>query len=118
MYVQNTKPVRDSGKQQYTAAGWEVQLPKGGIHEWRKAAQGYWYTNCKANFPRALSLHSHKTGTFKHHKAVSFKSVFVQILSYGHESWVMTKKCYLIYKQQRWDFSLDPSRRSAQLWNS
>jgi len=32
------------------------------------------------------------------------KSVFVPILTYGHESSVMTAKYYLKYKRQRWDF--------------
>jgi len=30
---------------QYTAAGGEVQVPWGGIHEWRKTEQGDWYTD-------------------------------------------------------------------------
>jgi len=30
-------------ERQYTAAGGEVQVPCGGIHEWQKAGQGDWY---------------------------------------------------------------------------
>jgi len=31
-------------------------------------------------------------GVLKPHKTVRFKSVFVPILTYGHESWVMTER--------------------------
>jgi len=31
-------------------------------------------------------------GAFKHRKAVSFQSVFVLILTYGHESWEKTER--------------------------
>jgi len=49
----------------------------------------------------------HKTGAFKHRKAVIFfKSGFVPIFTYGHESWVMTERIltYSKCKRQRWDF--------------
>ena len=39
-----------------------------------------------------LSLCSHKMRAFKHRKTVSFQSVFVPILTYGRESWVMTER--------------------------
>jgi len=31
-------------------------------------------------------------GAFKHHKAVVFQSVFVPMLTYGHQSWAMTER--------------------------
>jgi len=33
-----------------------------------------------------------ETGAFKHCKAVSFQSNFVPILTYDHESWIMTER--------------------------
>jgi len=38
------------------------------------------------------ALYGHKTGAFQHRTAVSFKSVFVPILTCGQESWVMTER--------------------------
>jgi len=36
-------------------------------------------------------------------KLSAFKSIFVMFLTYGNESCVMTKECYLKCKRQRWD---------------
>jgi len=43
MSLQKPKPVKAASKRQYTAAGGEVQIPWGGIHEWRTTEQGDWY---------------------------------------------------------------------------
>jgi len=45
MSLQKPKPVYVASKQQCTAAGAEVQVYCGGIHEWRKAEQGDWYAD-------------------------------------------------------------------------
>ena len=84
--AQKPKEVRAASKRQYTEVGGEVQLPWRGIHEWRKAEQGGWCRLVKQTqfcVPRELSNTA---------KLSVFKSVFVPILSHGHESWVMTKR--------------------------
>ena len=48
-----------------TAAGGEIQVPRVGIYEWRRLLK-------QTQFCVTLSLCGHKTGSFKHCKAVSF----------------------------------------------
>ena len=65
-----------------------------GIHEQQKAEQGDWYTDWKGKRSSAWALSPcrDKTVAFKHRRVVSFKSVFVPILIYGHEFWVRTER--------------------------
>jgi len=44
--LQKPKTVHAASKPHYSAAGEEVQVPWGSIHERRKAEQRDWYTNC------------------------------------------------------------------------
>jgi len=79
---------------QFTAAGGEVQVPRGGINEWLKPERQAIDTRIgKANAVlRALHRSVATKRAFKHRRAVSFKSIFVTILTYGLESWVMTER--------------------------
>jgi len=43
VFLQKSKSVCVTNERQYTAAGREIQVPWGGINEWRKAEQGVWY---------------------------------------------------------------------------
>ena len=83
-----------------------------------------WYTDwlSKRSSAWTLSLCGDKTGAFTHHKAVSFKIVFVPILNCGHESWVMTQKDTISSASGKdgifaKSLRCDASRQSAQLWN-
>jgi len=40
-----TKAVYSASEQKYTAAGEDIQVALGGIHEWRKPEQRDWYTD-------------------------------------------------------------------------
>jgi len=40
MSLYKPKAVYAASERQYTAAGGEVQVPRGGIYEWRKAERG------------------------------------------------------------------------------
>ena len=93
MSLYKPKAVYATSEQQYTATG-EVQVLRGGIYVWRKAECQEINTQIgKANISTwALSLCGYKMGAFKHCKAVSFQIGFVPILTYGHESGVMTNR--------------------------
>jgi len=88
--------VYGESEQQYTAAGGEVQVLRGGIYVWRKVERQEVDTRVgKANaILRELSLRGHKTAAFKHRQLSAFKSIFVPILTYGYESWVMTERIF------------------------
>jgi len=72
--LQKPKAVHAAIKRHNTATGREVQVPRGGIHEWREAKQGDWYTKWlnKRSSAWALSLCGGKTGDFKFGNAFSF----------------------------------------------
>ena len=80
-----------------TEAGREVQLHWGYIQWWRKARRRTGYLNCKVSaVMRALHYSVvMKRELSKKVKPSIFKTVFVPILTYGHESWVMTKRVRL-----------------------
>jgi len=79
------------GKQHYTAAGGDVQVPRGGIYVWRKAEPQEIDTRIgEANevlreLYRSVVTKRELSNTVK---LSVFKSIFVPILTYGHESWV------------------------------
>jgi len=75
---------------QYTAAGGDVQVPWGGFHKWRKAQQGDTRI-CKANAVLHQPYRSvvTKLKLSNTAKLSVFKSVFVPIIIYGHEIFVM-----------------------------
>jgi len=87
------KAVYTASERQYTATG-EVQVPRGGIYEWRKAEPQEIDTRIgKANTVSAwaLSLCGPKIKFSNTAKLSVFKLIFVPILTYGHESWAMTE---------------------------
>ena len=43
MYLKTLKAVFSASEQKYTAAGGDIQVPWGGIHERRKSEQRDWY---------------------------------------------------------------------------
>jgi len=45
MSLHKPKALYAAIESQYTAAGGEVQVLRGGIYEWRKAERGDWYTD-------------------------------------------------------------------------
>ena len=45
MSLYKPKAVHAASERQYTAAGGEVQVPRGGIYEWQKAERGDRYTS-------------------------------------------------------------------------
>ena len=49
-----------------------------------------WWSKRSSAWP--LAFPCHKTGALKHCKDVSFKLVFIPILTYGKKSWVMTER--------------------------
>jgi len=83
-----------ASERQYTAAGGEVQVPRGGIYEWRKAERGDRYTVGKANAVLREFYWSvvRKRELSNTAKLSVFKSVVVPILTYGHAFWVMTER--------------------------
>ena len=89
--LQKAKSVHAASKQQYTAAGREVQVPLGGIHEWRKPGQGGWYTDrWSKRVLRELCRFVVRKRKFSNTtKLFIYKLVLVPILTYGHESCVM-----------------------------
>ena len=94
MSLQKPRSVYAESKQQYTAAGRRV--PWSGIYKWGKAGQGVCNTDWQANtLLRELYRSVVTKREFSNTAALSvFKCVFVfvPILIYGHESWVMTKR--------------------------
>ena len=95
MPLYKPKAVYAASEQHYTAAGADVQVPKGGIYGWLKAEPQdidtrisnvntvLWQLYCSVVTKRKLS------NTIK---LSVFKSIFVLILTFGHESWVMTER--------------------------
>ena len=103
MPLQKFKQVRAASERQYTAAGGEVKIHRGGIYEWWKVERGDWYTNwwSKWSSARALSLFGHKQELSN-----TAKSVFVPILTYcmirNLRKWLKT--CKPREERQRWNF--------------
>ena len=64
------------------------------IHECRKAEQGAWYTVSwsKHSITQAVCFFGLNTGALTTAKLSVFKLVFVPILTYGHETWVMIER--------------------------
>jgi len=73
MYLQKLQSVRDTSKQQYTAAGRDFQVLEW-YSRWGKMQQGDCsaYQQSKRSSASTLSLCGHKTRAFKHPKAFSF----------------------------------------------
>ena len=101
---------------EYTAASGEIQVPRVGIYEWRRLLK-------LTQFCVTLSLYGHKTGSFKHRKAVSF---LIGFCSDPHLwSWILgTDRNNIIsgasgrdgiFAKSPW---CDTLRQGAQLWNS
>ena len=79
----------------YTAAGGDVQAPWSGIYVWRKAERQEFDARIgKANAVLRELYCSVTTKRELWHtaKLSVFKLTFVPILTYGHESWVMTER--------------------------
>jgi len=72
--------------------GGEIQVHRGGIYQWRKAERGgVWIDKANAvlrEFYQSLVTKRELSNTAK---LSVFKSVFVPILTYDPESWVMTE---------------------------
>ena len=81
------KAVYAANEQQCTARGGEVQVPWGGTYEWRKAKRKD--NTVLHELYRSVVTKWELSNTTK---LSLFKLVFVPILTYGHESWVMTEK--------------------------
>jgi len=80
---------------QYTSIGGDVQVPRGGIYLWRKGELQEIDTRIgKANVVlRELYCSVLTEPELSNTPKLSvFKSIFVPILTYGHESWVMTER--------------------------
>jgi len=94
MPLQKPKAIRAASERKHTAAGGESQVPWDGIHKWWKGEQEYRFTDrqSKPGFEWSLSFCSRETGAFKDCSVFSFKSVFVPILTYGHEFRLMTER--------------------------
>jgi len=90
--LQKPKAVYAANEQQYIAACGDLLVPYVGIHEWRKAEQKTYTRIGKA---KAVLREFYRSAVTKPEfsnttKLAVFKSVFVPIVTYGHESWVMT----------------------------
>ena len=95
MSLQKSKAVSTASKWKYIAAGHEVQVHWDGIHEWWKPEKEAWHVSTgKANAVLRELYHPAVTKWKLSNtaKLSSFKSIFVPILTYGHESWVMSKR--------------------------
>jgi len=69
------KAVYSASERIYTAAGADVQVLWGGIHEWRKSEQRDWESKRSSSW--ALLLRGDEMGAFKECKLSVFRSVFV-----------------------------------------
>ena len=109
-----------ASERQYIAGGGEVQLSWGDIHEWRKVEIDTRIGEANAvlcELDRSVVTKRELSNTVK---LSGFKWVFVQILPYGHDSWVMTEIVSAngrggIFAKSSWR---DTWRQSAQLRNS
>ena len=72
--LKTPKAVYSASEQKYTAAGEDIQVPLGGIHEWWKSEQRDWYADWKSKRSSAwdLLVRADETGAFKDRKAFSF----------------------------------------------
>ena len=95
MSLYKPKAVHAASERQYTAVGGDVQVPSGGIYEWRKAERQEIDTTIgKASavlreFYRSVGTKRELSNTAK---LLVFESILVPILTYGHKSWVMTER--------------------------
>ena len=95
MSLYKPKAVYTASERQYTSAGGDVQVSRAGIYLWRKAEPQEIYTRIgKANVAlRELYCSVLTKRELSNTAKLSvFKSIFVPILTYGHESWVMTER--------------------------
>jgi len=88
MTLHKPKAVYAASERQYTAAGEEVQAPRSGICE----EIDTWIGKANAVLRELYRCVVTKRELSNTIKLSVFKSVFVPILSYGHESWVMTER--------------------------
>ena len=93
MSLQKPKAMYTANKQQYTAAGGEVQVLQGGIYEWGKQEQKIDTWIGKANavlreFYRSMVTKRELSNTAK---SPVLKPVFVPNHTCGHECWVMSE---------------------------
>jgi len=95
VYLYKRKAVYAASERQYTAASGYVQVPRGSIFEWRKAERHEIDTRVgKANTVLRELYRSVATKRELSNTATLsvFKSIFVPILTYGHESWLVTER--------------------------
>ena len=120
MPVQKPEPVVQ--KLQNIAASREVQEPWGGIHEWPMMEKGDWYRDSQSKRSSAWALsYGDKRGACIHRILLVFKSVFVPILTYGHEPLLMAQSIPFqaqATKIYSCELLTVHSRQSAQLRNS
>jgi len=91
--VYKPKAVFSASERQYTAAGGDVQVPRGGIYVWRKARK----IDTRIGKANAVLRELYRSVVTKGElsnaaKLSVFKSIFVPILTNGHEPWVMTER--------------------------
>jgi len=104
--LKTPKAVYSTSERNFTAAGGEVLVLWGGIHEWWKSEQRDWCTDWqnKLSSAWALLLHSNETGVFKDRKASSFQ---IGLCSDPHLlvmkfRWRLNEYCQK-NKHHRWD---------------
>ena len=97
-----------ASERQYTAVGKNAQVPMGGIYA---TSDGKWSEEIDTQVVKANAdlRELNRSVVMKRELSKTadlsvLKSVFVPIPTYGHESWIMTKKYYLRCKRQKWDF--------------
>jgi len=96
-----------SGRQ-YTVAGKDVQAPRGGIYV---TSDGRWSEDIETRTGEAHAVLCElyrsavtKRELSKTTKLLIFKSVCVSILTYGHESWLITERILSHVQAAKTDF--------------
>ena len=97
-----------ASEQQYTAAGKEIQVPKGGIYV---TSDGRWSEEVDTRIGKANAVLRELYRSVVTKRELSntaelsvFKSVYVPILTYGHESWLLTDKILTEVQAATWAF--------------
>ena len=122
--LKTPKAVYSASERKYTAAGGDVQVPWGNIHEWPKSEQRNWYMDWQSKLSSAWNwlLRGDEIGAFKDRNAVSFQ---FGLCSDPHlwsrifgDDWKNTvKRTYGrdgIFAKSSW---CDTSWQSVQVWN-
>jgi len=84
-----------ASERHHTAAGEDVQVPRAGIYVWRKAETQE--IDTRIGKDNAVRRELYRSVVTKRElsntvKLSVFKSIFVPILTCGHESWIMTER--------------------------